>query len=79
MLCRNNSVTGVSSSAASDVYRGQMQRRAALLHQYWTMDRAYLPPPMSGKLASVDPALLVTPPKGLEIGYVPIVTQQGRE
>jgi hypothetical protein len=59
--------------------REEMQRRATLLHKYWTMDRAYLPPPMSGKLASVDPALLVTPPKGLEVGYVPIVTQQGRE
>jgi hypothetical protein len=59
--------------------REEMQRRASLLHKYWTIDRAYLPPPMSGKLASVDPALLVTPPKGFEIGYVPIVTQQGRE
>ena len=26
---------------------------------------------------NLDPALLVTPPKGLEIGYVPIVTRQG--
>ena len=24
----------------------------------------------------LDPAVLVTPPKGLEIGYVPIVTHQ---
>ena len=30
----------------------------------------------SGELASLDPALLVTPPKGLEVGYVPIVTRQ---
>jgi hypothetical protein len=29
-----------------------------------------------GKLARLDPALLVTPPKGLEVGYVPIVTRQ---
>jgi hypothetical protein len=27
-------------------------------------------------LADLDPAVLVTPPKGMEIGYVPIVTRQ---
>jgi hypothetical protein len=36
-----------------------------------------LPPPTVGKLADLDPAVLVTPPNGLEIGYVPIVTHQG--
>jgi hypothetical protein len=34
---------------------------------------------MSGKLAYLDPALIVTPPKGMEIGFVPIVTKQGLE
>ena len=33
-------------------------------------------PLSSGSLATFDPALLVTPPKGLEVGYVPIVTHQ---
>ena len=33
-------------------------------------------PPRFGKLATLDPALLVTPPAGLEVGYVPIVTRQ---
>ena len=31
-----------------------------------------------GKLVALDPALIVTPPKGLEVGYVPIVTHQAR-
>ena len=53
-----------------------MQRRVELLHRYWTKDREYLPSPMFGKLAEIDPALLVTPPKGMEVGYVPIVTRQ---
>lgn len=57
--------------------REEMQRRVELLHRYWKMDREYLPPPMTGKLAEIDPALIVTPPKGMEVGYVPIVTQQG--
>lgn len=59
--------------------REEMQRRVELLHANWTKDREYLPPPMIGKLAEIDPALIVKPPKGLEIGYVPIVTRQGLE
>jgi len=59
--------------------REEMQRRVELLHRNWTRDREYLPPPMTGKLADIDPALIVTPPKGMEVGYVPIVTQQGLE
>ena len=59
--------------------REEMQRRVELLHKNWTKDREYLPPPMIGELAEIDPALIVTPPKGMEIGYVPIVTRQGFE
>jgi len=40
------------------------------------IDRDYMAPRTRGKLASFDPALLVTPPAGLEVGYVPIVTRQ---
>jgi hypothetical protein len=57
--------------------RETLQKRVEMLHKNWTKDREYLPPPTVGKLADLDPALLVTPPKGLEIGYVPIVTHQG--
>jgi len=56
--------------------REAIQQRVELLHKHWTKDREYLPPPTVGELADLDPALLVTPPKGLEIGYVPIVTRQ---
>ena len=59
--------------------REEMQRRAEMIHRNWTKDREYLPPPMIGKLAEIDPALIVTPPAGFEVGYVPIVTQQGLE
>ena len=33
----------------------------------------------NGKLVALDPALLVTPPKGFEAGYVPIVTHQAAQ
>lgn len=41
------------------------------------MDRDSPAPPRSGTLARIDPALIVTPPPGLEAGYVPIATRQG--
>ena len=57
-----------------------MQRRVELLHKYWTKDKEYLPAPLHEvELTEMDPALIVTPPKGYEIGYVPIVTSQGIE
>ncbi len=67
------------NAAMSKEEREEMQRRIELLHKHWTKDREYLPPNKVGTLAELDPALLVTPPKGMEIGYVPIVTRQGVE
>jgi hypothetical protein len=61
----------------TDAERETLQKRVELLHKNWTKDREYLPPPTVGKLADLDPAVLVTPPRGLEVGYVPIVTRQG--
>jgi len=46
------------------------------IHRAWPITRDYMPPPTSGELVTLDPALLVTPPEGLEVGYVPIVTRQ---
>jgi len=60
----------------TDAERESLQKRVEKLHQNWKKDRDYLAPPTVGKLANLDPALLVTPPKGLEVGYVPIVTRQ---
>jgi hypothetical protein len=60
----------------TDTERENLQKRVVQLHQHWTKNRDYLAPPTMGKLAEVDPALIVTPPPGLEAGYVPIVTRQ---
>lgn len=63
----------------TDAEREVVQQRVEKLHGSWTKDREYLPPPSRGDLADIDPALLVVPPKGLEIGYVPIVTRQEKK
>ena len=54
----------------------RLQAFVERLHTHWTIDRDYMSPPTRGKLVSLDPALLVIPPAGLEVGYVPIVTRQ---
>ena len=60
----------------TDGEREILQSRVEKLHQHWKKDQTYLPEPKIGTLADIDPALIVMPPKGLEIGYVPIVTRQ---
>jgi hypothetical protein len=63
----------------TDEERESLQTRVEKLHRNWRKDRDYLPPPTIGELANLDPALIVTPPPGLEAGYVPIATRQGVE
>ncbi len=60
----------------SQAERDKMQIRAEMIQRLWTKNRQYLPPPTQGTVASLDSAQIVTPPKGLAIGYVPIVTRQ---
>jgi hypothetical protein len=63
----------------SEEKKSKLQAFVEKLHAAWPIDRDYMAPPSHGKLASFDPALLVTPPAGLELGYVPIVTRQARQ
>ncbi len=62
----------------TDDEREDLQKKVELIHRHWNKNGQYLPPNTVGTLADLDPAVLVEPPKGLEIGYVPIVTRQAR-
>ncbi|MFT6106712.1 MAG: hypothetical protein ACJATL_000948 [Rickettsiales bacterium] len=56
--------------------RNKLQKRIELIHANWSHTDEYLAPPVTGKIATLDPAGIVKPPAGLEIGYVPIATKQ---
>ena len=54
----------------------RLQTIAEKIHRQWTTEKEYMAPPAIGALATLDASLIVKPPKGLEVGYVPIVTDQ---
>ena len=60
----------------SPAEKQRLQAVVAKIHTQWTTKKEYLPPPSTGTLATLDPALLVKPPRGLEVGYVPIAVRQ---
>jgi hypothetical protein len=60
----------------SEQQKAQVQARVELLHRNWSGAHEFMAPPSAGTLATMDAALLVTPPAGMEAGYVPIVTRQ---
>ncbi len=59
--------------------RAKLQAFVEKLHASWQIDREYMAPPTTGKLVALDAALIVEPPDGLEVGYVPIVTRQAAQ
>lgn len=62
--------------AWSEEKKAKLQALVEKLHAHWPIDRDYMAPPTRGTLVTLDPALLVTPPEGMEVGFVPIVTRQ---
>jgi len=54
----------------------KLQSLVEKIHTQWRIDTEYMDPPSTGTLVSLDPELIVQPPAGFEVGYVPIVTGQ---
>ena len=65
----------ILNSDMGEKERKLIQKRVELIHQHWTEKDTYFPKP-NLPIAAIDPGLLVTPPKGLEIGYVTICVHQ---
>lgn len=60
----------------TDAEKDRLQATVTRMHREWTAEKEYMGPPKRGKLARLDPALLVRPPKGLESGFVPVAKRQ---
>jgi hypothetical protein len=60
----------------SDEKKQKLQDFIVKIHKEWTIDKNYMAPPSTGELVRIYDELIVTPPPGLEYGYVPIVTSQ---
>lgn len=63
----------------TDAKKQKLQQFVEKIHKEWSLDREYIPPPPFGNLVSIDNNLIVTPPEGMEHGYVPVVTRQDRK
>ncbi|MAZ31317.1 MAG: hypothetical protein CMP57_04395 [Flavobacteriales bacterium] len=62
----------------SEETRIELQNRVELIHTNWKHTDNYMADPEVGSIATIDPNGIVTPPAGLEVGYVPIVTKQAK-
>jgi hypothetical protein len=64
------------NAGLGDGEKAKLQALVEKIQRSWTLEKQYMPAPHQGELASLDPALIVKPPKGLEAGYVPIAVRQ---
>ena len=61
----------------STAEKAQLQSIVEAIHAAnWSPANPVLAPPTIGKLAEIDEALILSPPEGMEIGYVPIALRQ---
>jgi hypothetical protein len=60
----------------STAEKERLQAFVEKIQHEWLINKNYMQPPKEGELVSLDPALIVKPPHGLEVGYVPIVIGQ---
>lgn len=59
--------------------KNSLQSIVEKIHANWPIDGTYMAPPTNGSLATLDPALIVTPPEGMSVGFVPIVIRQEKK
>lgn len=56
--------------------KARVQKVAEMIHTQWHTKGDFIPGPSGGSLVALDDALIVSPPAGFEVGYVPIAISQ---
>lgn len=67
---------GVKALKLSSEELSKLQEFVTKFHMSWAKDPEFMNSPTRGQLATLDKSLQVTPPKGMEFGYVPLVLSQ---
>lgn len=69
----------VMSAGFSAEQRERLQTIVEKIHREWTPEKEYIDAPKIGELTTLDSAMFVNPPQGMEVGFVPIVTRQAHK
>lgn len=66
----------VKALKLSEEQREKLQKTVEKIHKSCAQAPEFMAPPTKGELAEFDPGLLVYPPKGKEVGWVPLIVRQ---
>ena len=66
----------VKALKLTDEQNEKLQKAVEKIHRSCAGDIEFMAPPSKGELVEFDPGLLVTPPEGKEVGWVPVLVRQ---
>ena len=66
----------VKALKLSEEQRDKLQKAVEKIHKSCAAGSDFMAPPTKGELAEFDPGLLVNPPEGKEVGWVPLIVRQ---
>ncbi len=66
----------IAALGLSESQKERLQGAAERIHAQWNQQAIFIQPPSEGTLVEVQGEVLVTPPKGAEVGWVPVVISQ---
>ena len=66
----------IAALSLSESQKERLQDAAERIHAQWNQQAIFIQPPSEGTLVEVQGEVLVTPPKGAEVGWVPVVISQ---
>ena len=66
----------IAALGLGESQKERLQDAAERIHAQWNQQAIFIEPPSEGTLVEVQGEVLVTPPKGAEVGWVPVVISQ---
>ena len=66
----------IAALGLSESQKERLQDAVERIHAQWNQQAIFIQPPSEGTLVEVQGEVLVTPPRGAEVGWVPVVISQ---